>query len=132
MPRARVSLRAVVEPDATDLEGAAAEVAAAMAVVVGARAGDDMLVGPARAIKQQGVVLAVWLPFGRPGRVAILNAVPEALDISTSQARERLRGAVIAALGRHCRVRAYGTFGELIAAVRVPQGERQAEASLLH
>jgi hypothetical protein len=132
-PRARAKLRtlAVLEPAAADLEGAAREVAIAMITVVGVDAGGDVLIGPVRAITRGRAVLGLHLPFGRPGRVAILNAVPGTLDISTAQARQRFWHAVVAALERSCRVHAYGTFGEFIAAARAPAAAG-GEAPRLH
>jgi hypothetical protein len=72
----------------------------------------------------------VQLVFARPaGSLIGLNIIPAGLAIRSATAREQFRTALITALGRYGRVRAFSSVRNLIAAARAAQRDQRP---LLH
>jgi hypothetical protein len=90
------------------------------------------LVGPLIPITREGVAIEAHVAFGRPtGHVVVLNVVPEALDISSEQARAKFRDAIITVLSRSYRVQTYASAPALAAAANLLQGDED-EQQVLH
>jgi hypothetical protein len=87
--------------------------------------GDIALVGPLSAIIDQGKMLGLTLMLARPrGPLLAIQIIPtSALDVDTPKARARFRAAILQSLARHCRVHAYTSIRQLIAAAGEPQRE---------